>query len=178
MATISPSCREGFQAILDTLYFWDWQMMVVVEGRWPCCWSCKQVGHLGKVCPQRMVDSVQRPGEAEINNTNNFTYTTGTTDTTKCTTSKTTDTTNATLEETSNEWMQVTQRRKKKGERPPWAPAPKESTPTKAPPPLSPVTQRISHNGEPHQHRRLAHHLHTQQPRKPHQPPLPDPETT
>ena len=43
--------REGFQAISDTLYFRDRQMMVVVEGRRPRCRNCKQVGHLTKVCP-------------------------------------------------------------------------------------------------------------------------------
>ena len=121
-------------------------VVVVVEGRQPHCWSCKQIGHLTKVCLQRTADLVQWPRKAKINNTNNSTNTTGTTDTTKDTTSKTTDTTNVTPEETSNKWMQVTQRRrKKKEEELPKAPAPKESTPTKSktPQPPSSVTQRI-----------------------------------
>ena len=28
-------------------------MMVVVEGRRPRCWGCKQIGHIAKFCPQR-----------------------------------------------------------------------------------------------------------------------------
>ncbi len=28
-------------------------MMVMVEGRRPRCWGCKQVGHIAKFCPQR-----------------------------------------------------------------------------------------------------------------------------
>ena len=28
-------------------------MMVMVEGRCPRCWGCKQVGHIAKFCPQR-----------------------------------------------------------------------------------------------------------------------------
>ena len=70
--------REGFQAISDTLYFRDRQMMVVVEGRRSRCRSYKQVGHLAKVNLQRTADLVQRPGQTEINNTTNSTYTTGT----------------------------------------------------------------------------------------------------
>ena len=26
-------------------------MMVIVEGRLPRCWSCKQLGHISKFCP-------------------------------------------------------------------------------------------------------------------------------
>ena len=65
-------------------------MMVVVERRRQRCWNCKQVGHLVKVCPQKAADLVQRPGKAEITNTNS----TNTTDTTK-----TTDAISATPEE-------------------------------------------------------------------------------
>ena len=28
-------------------------MMVMVEGRRPRCWGCKQIGHIAKFCPQR-----------------------------------------------------------------------------------------------------------------------------
>ena len=27
--------------------------MMMVEGRRPRCWGCKQVGHIAKFCPQR-----------------------------------------------------------------------------------------------------------------------------
>ena len=45
--------REGFQAIPETIVSRERQMMVVVEGRRPRCWSCKQLGHISKFCPQK-----------------------------------------------------------------------------------------------------------------------------
>ena len=43
--------REGFQVILDTIITRDQQM--VVEGRLPHCWNCKQISHLARVSPQK-----------------------------------------------------------------------------------------------------------------------------
>ena len=45
--------RDGFKAIPETLISGDRQMMVVVEGRRPRCWGCKQIGHIAKFCPQK-----------------------------------------------------------------------------------------------------------------------------
>ena len=45
--------RDGFKAIPETLVSGDRQMMVVMEGRRPRCWGCKQIGHIAKFCPQR-----------------------------------------------------------------------------------------------------------------------------
>ena len=45
--------REGFQAIPETIISRERQMMVVVEGRRPRCWSCKQLGHISKFCLQK-----------------------------------------------------------------------------------------------------------------------------
>ena len=45
--------REGFQAIPETIVSRERQMMVVVEGRCPRCWSCKQLGHISKFCPKK-----------------------------------------------------------------------------------------------------------------------------
>ena len=45
--------RDGFKAIPETLICGDRQMMVMVEGRCPRCWGCKQIGHIAKFCPQR-----------------------------------------------------------------------------------------------------------------------------
>ena len=45
--------RDGFKAIPETLICGDRQMMVMVEGRCPRCWGCKQVEHIAKFCPQR-----------------------------------------------------------------------------------------------------------------------------
>ena len=45
--------RDGFKAIPETLVCGDWQMIVMVEGRRPRCWGCKQIGHIAKFCSQR-----------------------------------------------------------------------------------------------------------------------------
>ena len=45
--------RDGFKAIPETLISGDRQMMVVVEGRCPRCWACKEIGHIAKFCPQK-----------------------------------------------------------------------------------------------------------------------------
>ena len=42
--------REGFQAIPETIISRERQMMVVVEGRRPRCWGCRQLGHIAKFC--------------------------------------------------------------------------------------------------------------------------------
>ena len=39
---------EGFQSILDSMYSWDRQMIMVIEGRRLNCWNCKQLSHLAK----------------------------------------------------------------------------------------------------------------------------------
>ena len=45
--------RDGFKAIPETVICGDRQMIVLVEGRRPRCWGCKQIGHITKFCPQR-----------------------------------------------------------------------------------------------------------------------------
>ena len=45
--------RDGFKAIPETLISGDRQMIVMVEGRRPRCWSCKQIGHIAKFCPEK-----------------------------------------------------------------------------------------------------------------------------
>ena len=45
--------REGFQTIPEIIVSRERQMMVMVEGRRPRCWSCKQLGHISKFCPQK-----------------------------------------------------------------------------------------------------------------------------
>ena len=37
--------RDGFQAIPHIIKFEDQNMMVIVDGRRPLCWSCKYLGH-------------------------------------------------------------------------------------------------------------------------------------
>ena len=45
--------RGGFTAIPHTISYEDRTMTVVVEGRKPQCWNCKQLGHFSKSCPQK-----------------------------------------------------------------------------------------------------------------------------
>ena len=58
--------RESFQAIPHIIIYKHLQMMVVREGRWPLCWSCKQLGHLAKFCPQKT------PTNNSNNNNDNY----------------------------------------------------------------------------------------------------------
>ena len=37
--------RTGFQSIPHTIEYENQKMMVVVEGKKPQCWNCKQLGH-------------------------------------------------------------------------------------------------------------------------------------
>ena len=53
--------RKGFQAIPQTLDYEDQTMMVVVEGRKPQCWFCKQLGHFSRSCPQKTTIAVTSP---------------------------------------------------------------------------------------------------------------------
>ena len=46
--------RDGFKAIPETLISGDRQMIVMVEGRRPRCWSCKKIGHISKFCPEKL----------------------------------------------------------------------------------------------------------------------------
>ena len=85
--------KKGFQAIPDTLFFWDRQMMLIVEGRRLRCWNCKHFGHLTKICPQKAADTTQQPKEAGDS-------------TTEATTE--TESTN-----TDTEWTQITRRTKR-----------------------------------------------------------------
>ena len=45
--------RGGFTAIPHVIEYEHQIMTVVVEGRKPQCWNCKQLGHFSKSCPQK-----------------------------------------------------------------------------------------------------------------------------
>ena len=49
--------RGGFQAIPHTVEYEDQAMLVVVEGRKPQCWHCKQIGHFARSCPQKTTNT-------------------------------------------------------------------------------------------------------------------------
>ena len=47
----------GFQAIPHTVDYEDQAMLVVMEGRKPECWHCKQIGHFARSCPQKTTNT-------------------------------------------------------------------------------------------------------------------------
>ena len=49
--------RGGFQAIPHTVDYEDQAMLVVVEGRKPQCWHCKQIGYFARSCPQKTTNT-------------------------------------------------------------------------------------------------------------------------
>ena len=95
--------REGFQSIPETIVSRGRQMMVIVEGRRPRCWSCKQLGHIAKFCPKK--DPPQAPAAAAA------TETTATAVPTVPTREKEQD---IPTPKTVEEWIEVNRRKKKK----------------------------------------------------------------
>ena len=53
--------RKGFKAISQTLDYEEQTMMVVVEGRKPQCWCCKQLGRFSKSCPKKTTITTVTP---------------------------------------------------------------------------------------------------------------------
>ena len=51
----------GFNAISDIMTNNNWQMRVIVEGRRPHYWVCRQQGHLAQHSPQKAGDKLQNP---------------------------------------------------------------------------------------------------------------------
>ena len=46
--------REGFDNIPDCIPFRNQLITVLVEGRRPHCWNCRQKGHVARNCPKRV----------------------------------------------------------------------------------------------------------------------------
>ena len=42
-----------FPAVPDETLISGYQQMMVVEGRRPRCWACKEIGHIAKFCPRK-----------------------------------------------------------------------------------------------------------------------------
>ena len=102
--------REGFQAIPEVIISRERQMMVVVEGRRPRCWSCKQLGHISKFCPQK------NPANAAAATDTTATTTTTATITTAITSSKTPEKESGQVQPPKNPeegWTEVTKKKKK-----------------------------------------------------------------
>ena len=67
--------RGGFTSIPHIIEYEHQIMTVVVEGRKPQCWNCKQLGHFSKSCPQKTTKTTP----ATITTTETTTNTTNTT---------------------------------------------------------------------------------------------------
>ena len=101
--------QEGFQAIHETIVSRDRQMMVIVEGRRPRCWSCKQLGHISKFCPQK--DPPKAPATAAATVTTETTATTVSTVTiSNATPEKEPD---QAQQKKADDWIEVTHKKKK-----------------------------------------------------------------
>ena len=105
--------RGGFTAVPHIIEYENQVMTVVVEGRKPQCWNCKQLGHFSKSCPQKTTKSTT-PATTTANTT-----TTTTIAAAAAATTKTIAATNETTETGENPdkeegWTQVVRGGKKK----------------------------------------------------------------
>ena len=83
--------RGGFHTIPHIITYRDTTITVIVEGRRPLCWNCKQLGHFSCSCPQKTTIA-----------TNKITATATTGTTITATTTSTTTATTKTKETNSN----------------------------------------------------------------------------
>ena len=61
--------RGGFNAIPHTIAYRTTTMTVIVEGRKPLCWNCKQLGHFSRSCPQKATTIVTKKTTTATNDT-------------------------------------------------------------------------------------------------------------
>ena len=61
--------RGGFNAIPHTIAYRTTTMTVIVEGRKPLCWNCKQLGHFSRSCPQKVTTIVTNKTTTATNDT-------------------------------------------------------------------------------------------------------------
>ena len=59
----------GFHVIPHTITYKDTTMMVVVEGRRPLCWSCKQLGHFERSCHQKATTTATKTNDTTTTTT-------------------------------------------------------------------------------------------------------------
>ena len=62
--------RGGFNAIPHTITYKNRTMAVIVEGRKPLCWNCKQLGHFSRSCPQKATTIATNKTTTATNDTN------------------------------------------------------------------------------------------------------------
>ena len=80
--------RGGFNAIPHTISYWDTMMTIIVEGRKPLCWNCKQLGHFLRSCPQKDTIATNKMTANDTTNTTNYTTNTTVKTTTTTTAAK------------------------------------------------------------------------------------------
>ena len=71
--------RGGFQATPHTLEYESQIMTVIVEGRKPQFWTCKQLGHFSRSCPQKTIKPTSPPPTSPLLTTTTTTTTSTTT---------------------------------------------------------------------------------------------------
>ena len=129
--------RDGFKAIPEILISGDRQMIVMVEGRRPRCWSCKQIGHISKFCPEKPEKAAAAAAAAAT------TVSTATTTTTSSKTAEAQDPSQGQPKTNDKEgWSEVTRKRRgspKQGEKCLIASPPQNQT--KTPEPAAATTQ-------------------------------------
>ena len=123
--------RDGFKAIPEILISGDIQMIVMVEGRRPRCWSCKQIGHISKFCPEKPENA------AAAATATTTTVSTATTTTTSSKTAEVQDPSQGQPKTNDKEgWSEVTRKRRgspKQGEKSLMVPPPQNQTKTPEP---------------------------------------------
>ena len=137
--------RDGFKAIPETLISGDRQMIVMVEGRRPRCWSCKQIGHISKFCPEKPENATAAA----------VTTTASTATTTTSKTAEAQDPSQGQPKTNDQEgWSEVTRKRRgspKQGEKSPISSPPQKQTKVPAPataeqsttPTSTPATKKV-----------------------------------
>ena len=132
--------RDGFTAIPEILISGDRQMIVMVEGRRPRCWACKQIGHISKFCPEKP-ENAATAAAATATTTTVSTATTTTTSSSK--TAEAQDPSQGQPKTNDKEgWSEVTRKRRgspKQGEKSLMASPPQNQT--KTPEPAAATTQ-------------------------------------
>ena len=73
--------RGGFNTIPHIISYRDTTMAVIVEGRKPLCWYCKQLGHFSRSCPQKATIATNKTTTTANDTMNTTTETTTTTTT-------------------------------------------------------------------------------------------------
>ena len=131
--------RDGFKAIPEILISGDRQMIVMVEGRRPRCWSCKKIGHISKFCPEKL----ENAAAAATATTTTTVSTATTTTTTSSKTAEAQDPSQGQPKTNDKEgWSEVTRKRRgtpKQGEKGLMVSPPQNQT--KTPEPAAVTTQ-------------------------------------